>query len=514
MREAERRLRSIEQRQSRRGPDLSAYRGRYRDYCIEVLGFTPWEAQERLVGGMFRPPYRSLGRAGHGVGKSRAAASAISFIYDTLDPVMVVSTAPREESVKNIVWREVHDLRAHAGLPGFKSDVSMELRSSPQHFAIGMTARDAYSFHGKHLLRNYFILDEAEGIKPEFWSAAQSMMMGEAYGLLAIYNPYTTSCQAYAEEMAGNCNLTVISCLDHPNIALQLAGKPPLIPSAVSLDWVMSELALFSEVVSADEADENCFEFPPRTAHKSVLAVYPPRWWRITPHVAIRVFGRWPPEGADTVWNEALFDRCRANRIQVEPHWRSAIGVDVARFGDDLTEIGVRRGPCLVHMESHSGWNTAKTASRLKRLCHEFRGPEPEQAVRVYVDEPGIGGAVVDQGDGYNFIGINPSWSLKDIPGEVCHNVRAKLWWDGKTIAQQGVMDLSRLTEDQAKELKRQLLVQTYFFKEGTEGKIALTEKKKIKELLKRSPDTADQLNLTYCQLDLNTVETVGGSLA
>lgn len=462
---------------------------------------------------MFRPPFRSLGRAGHGVGKSRAVASAVSFIYDTLDPSMSITTAPREESVKNIVWRELHDMRTKAGLLDFKSDVSLELRSSPQHFAIGMTAKDAYSFHGKHLLRNFFFLDEAEGIKPEFWAAAQSMMMGEQYGMLAIYNPYSTSCQAYQEEISGNCNLTVISCLDHPNIVLQLAGKGPLIPSAVNLAWVMSELKLYSEVVSEQEADDQCFQFPPPASHKSVLAEYPSRWWRITPHIAIRVFGRWPPEGADTVWNEALFKKCRDNHKEIQPQWRTAIGCDVARFGDDLTEMVVRRGPCVVHMEAHSGWSASKTCGRLKQLAYEFRGPEDQRQVRAYVDEPGMGGAgVVDYADGFNFIGINPSWGLKDVPGEHCWNVRAKLWLDGKIIAKDGLMDLSRLTAEQAKELQRQLLVQTYDFKLGTE-KIFLTEKSKIKELIKRSPDTADALNLCFCQVDVPT-ETIAGTLA
>lgn len=507
-------MRAIEARRNQRGVrDLSGYRGKYQAYCIEVLGFAPTDQQVELVEAISRPPYRSLARAGHGVGKSRAAASAISYLYDTLDPCMVVSTGPREESVKNIIWRELHDLRARAGLGGFKTDVSLELRSSPQHFALGMTAKDAYAFQGKHLLRNYFVLDEAEGIKPEFWDAAQSMMMGESYGLLAIYNPYTTACRAYEEEMAGNCTVTVISCLDHPNIALQLAGEPPAIPSAVTLDWIMSELKMFSEAVSEGEAYDGCFQFPPATACKKVRAVYPPRWWRITPRIAIRVFGRWPPEGHDTVWNEGLFHRCRGNRLAIQDHWRTAIGCDVARFGDDLTEIIVRRGPCVVHMEAHSGWSAARTCGRLKALCHEYRGPEDQRRVRVFVDEPGMGGAgVVDHADGFHFLGINPAWGLSENPEEACYNVRAKLWLDTRVIAQEGLLDLSRLTGDQARELQRQLLVQTYDFKPGT-GKIFLTEKSKIKAMLKRSPDTADALNLCFCQIEPGT-ETVGGTLA
>lgn len=519
VREAERRIKALERRGEARakgrGRDLTVYAGRYRDYCREVLKFEPIDAQVELIDGMFKPPFRSLGRAGHGVGKSLAAASAISFLYDTLDPVMVVSTAPNEETVKKVIWRELHELRNRAGLAGFASDVALELRSSPQHFAVGMTARNAYSFHGRHLPRNYFVFDEAEGIEPEFWDAAQSMMMGTAYGLLAIYNPYSTSCRAYEEELSGNCNLTVISCLDHPNVKLQLAGKPPLIPSAVTVDWIMSELKLFSESVSSAEGekDAGCFEFPPRDAHPSVLAVYPSRWWRITPRIAIRVFGRWPPEGADTIWSESLFDRCRANRKEIQRDWRTAIGCDVARFGDDLTEIIVRRGLCVVHAEAHSGWSAARTCGRLKQLAHEFRGPEDQREVQVFVDEPGMGGAgIVDYSDGYNFIGINPSWTLKDSPGETAYNVRAKLWLDGKQIAQEGLMDLSRLPAEQARELKRQLLVQTYDFKPGT-GKIFLHDKAIIKKLLKRSPDTADALNLCFCQVDV-AEDTIGGTLA
>ena len=71
-------------------------------------------------------------------------------------------------------------------------------------------------------------------------------------------------------------------------------------------------------------------------------------------------------------------------------------------------------------------------------------------------------------------------------------NMRAQLWFDCRNIAKkEGLVDFSRLTKAQAAELKRQLMAQTYEFR-ATDGAVLCTPKDKIKELIKRSPDTAD----------------------
>lgn len=498
-------------------------------YAQDVLNVTLTDDQEEMLVGMVTPPYRVFARAGHAVGKSKGAAVGISWLYDTRDPAMIISTAPRRESVKNIIWRELHIMRDAVGLPGFKTSSSLEMRSSPSHFAIGMTARNTYGFQGKHELNCFIIIDEATGVEPEFFEAADSMLNGEEYGLLAIYNPFSTSTKAYEEEQKGPTRNKIVqmSCLNHPNIMEELQGRPAPYPSAVRLEWVTNAVKDYSDVVAPEDVKEGDFQWPPVTLRqlnrnlkddllpaREVLEKNPPRWYRPGTLCKMRVMGLWPSEGVDTVWSEDLFDSCRSNRLEIKPHWKTAIGCDVARFGDDRTVIVVRRGPCVVHIEEHTGWDTSKTLGRLKSLAYEYRGPEDEHRVRVFVDEPNMGAGVLDHAQGWNFIGINPaSKSSKGAAKTEMMNVgktttefqyvnmRAQLWFDAQVIAKkEGLMDLSRLTREQAAELKRQLMAQTYDFR-PTDGAVFCTAKDEIKKLIKRSPDIADALNLCFCRL-------------
>ena len=511
--------------------DYSRYRMDPAGYSKDVLGVTLTPDQEEMLLGMVTPPFRVLGRAGHTVGKSKGAAVGVSWLFDTRDPAMIISTAPRLESVKNIIWRELHSIRQRAGLGGFKTSSSLTMQTSPNHFAIGMTARNTYGFHGKHELNCFIILDEATGIEPEFWDAADSMLNGAEYGLLAIYNPFSTASRAWEEEQKDRNKVVVMSCLNHPNIRAELQGLPAPYPSAVRYEWVDNAVKEWSDRIEEADRDDTKgdFEWPPKTiqgiakasagladvpTHTSVLQKNPPLWYRPGPLCRIRVRGEWPSEGIDTVWSEVLFEKCRANRVEIMGHWRTAIGCDVARFGDDMTCIVVRQGACVVHMEEHGGWDTSRTLGRLKSLAYEYRGPEDEHRVRVFVDEPGMGAGVLDYSDGWNFIAVNPSSKssqgaetkeLLNVSRKLVEykyvNMRTQLWFDAKNIAQkEGLMDLSKLPRHQAAELKRQLMAQAYSFR-STDGAIQCTEKEKVKEEIKRSPDLADALNLAFCRV-------------
>lgn len=515
---------------------FSRYKYDPQGYARDVLGEELTPDQVAMLEGVIKPPYRVFGRAGHTVGKSHAAAVGISWLFDTRDPCMILSTAPRLESVKNIIWRELHSIRDKAGLGGFRTSASLEMRTSPNHFALGMTARNTYGFHGKHELRCFIIIDEATGVEPEFFDAADSMLNGEEFGLLAIYNPFSTSTRAWEEEQKDRNKVVVISCLNHPNVSAELQGKPAPYPSAVRYEWVDNAVKEWSDQIPEEDVDEakGDFQWPPPTVRdvirdarsvfdggttlaktsEEVLRKNPSKWYRPGPLCRIRVKGEWPTEGIDTVWSEALFNLCRDNATALLPHWRAAIGCDVARFGDDMTVMVVRRGPCVVHVEEHSGWDTARTCARLKALAYEYRGPESDRAVRVFVDEPGMGAGVLDHADGYNFIGINPASKSGQGAGETqllnvgrkliefqFTNMRAQLWFDARDIAKGKAMDLSRIPKHQATELKRQLLSQTYDFR-PTDGAVFCHDKDKVKEKIGRSPDMADALNLCFCRVN------------
>ena len=55
-----------------------------------------------------------------------------------------------------------------------------------------------------------------------------------------------------------------------------------------------------------------------------------------------------------------------------DPSTLPVIGCDIARFGDDYTEMHVRWDGTSFHHERHGGWPTDRTVGRLIELCREY----------------------------------------------------------------------------------------------------------------------------------------------
>lgn len=485
------------------GKTLLQYRGDPEGYAEHVMGSKLTPDQLAIARAVDEGNCRVFCRAGHTVGKSWTVAFLVSYLYDTYEEVVIMTTAPRLESVRDIVWREIRSQRRKAGLGGFSGPRSVRLQDGPNHLAFGTTARSHTGFQGKHGIRVFIFVDEAVGLETEFWEAIDSMLQGEKAALLAIYNPTTTACQVYSEEKQKNAKVHTLNCLNHPNIDAELKLNPPPYPSAVRLNWVIEHVEKYCDALhpgDVPDPSKGDFQFPPAWAvdycqkHK-----IQPRWWRSTPRADGRIFGKWPETNVDSFWSPWLVNKCRANRIEIKPNWPTQIGCDVARYGDDLTEIIVRRGPCVVHHEAHSGWNGKQVAARLKVLCHQHCGPQTPQQVKVVIDETGgWGSSTIDHAgedeQRFNFIGVNASSEPRDK--KLHKNLRAELWATTVELAKAGLVDLSRLPKDAFNELEKQLLFQKYELLNG--DVIKAVDKDDIKKELKRSPDTADALNLSY----------------
>jgi hypothetical protein len=496
---------------------MEEFRGDPVRYVRKRLGEEPTKQQEEVLNAAVTPPYMVLMRTGHNVGKSKTLAWLASYLYDTEPIGITVITAPKEKQLKDIVFRELRKTRrkARPRLGGWSGPQSLTLSDGDEHLLTGMTATSTEGFQGKHEVSTSVLIDEAGGVKPEFFEASETMVGGDSYCYVIALNPLSTACQAFLEEKSGRFTVVTMSCFDHPNIGLELAGQPPLIPAAIRLERLVGMVRKWCDPVETRDKKDRDFEFP-RTGQtvddkfQAVCREYrwnvevedgvvtAGQWFRPGPEAEGRILGVWPSAGVNTIWSELLFRKCRSNVITIRSHWRTAIGCDIARYGDDDTEIFVRRGPCVVHTEGHNGWSTDRTTARLKQLAHEFRGPEEPKWVRIWVDETGgLGASCVDNADGYNIRGIN---SAEKAPNEEYTNVRTQLWFDGRNQAREGLVDLSRLFKDQAAELEKQLMAQTYRIR-PTDDKIHAVDKDKVKEKLKCSPDKADAFNLCFQQI-------------
>jgi hypothetical protein len=404
-------LRQLAVTQSR--VDYSKYRLDPEAYSREVLKVKWWSKQIEIANALCKPPHKVLVKASHSIGKSHLGGGIINWWFDTRNPGVCLTTAPTFRQVKDVLWKEVRRQRYPRG--GFPGSKIPRLESSPMHFASGQTATNATAFLGQHEEAVLLVYDEAVGVEPEFWEAGETMAQGKEFGWLCFYNPTDTTSRAYMEEQLGSWTVIDIAATDHPNIALELAGKPPEYPSAVRLQWLQDHLKKWAERIPEDDQQPGDLEFPPGSGE----------WHRPGPLAESRLLARWPTAGSG-VWSDRAWGMAESAVLSPSLADVPEIGLDCARFGFDSTAFHCRCGPVSLYHEEHNGWGVDQIIGRLKQLCRDLADWQNErlpphhaeilpQDIQVKLDDSGIGGAVIDMSqDWYNWHGVNAASSPLD----------------------------------------------------------------------------------------------------
>jgi hypothetical protein len=450
-------------------------------YAEKVLGVRWWEKQQEIARALIRYK-RVFVKASHSIGKSHLAGGLVNWFFDSFDPSITLTTAPTQPQVVDVLWKEIRSQRPLSRRSVLQPKAP-RMFDSDRHFAVGYTATSAEAFQGRHEENVLIVFDEAVGIDPIFWDAAEGMMTGVNCYWLAICNPTDVTSRAYQEaEQSGKWHVISVSALDHPNILAEQANLPPPFPSAIRLDWVH------------DRIQEWCTEVPledtPRLGDFRFNGVL----WRPGALAESRLLGRWPSTGSDSVWSDQVWKSCMTAQAYSEEQ-KLIISCDVARFGDDFTCIMVRRGNCVLHAESHNGWDTAQTSRRLKELAQEYVTDEEDaKKIAIHIDDDGVGGGVIDQRAGYRFIGINAG--SRAIESDNYPNTRSELWFNTVNRAREGRIDVTRLPVEIRKRLQSQLFAPTW--KLDAQGRRVVEAKADTKKRLGRSPDDADAFNLLF----------------
>ena len=109
--------------------------------------------------------------------------------------------------------------------------------------------------------------------------------------------------------------------------------------------------------------------------------------------VKVRVRGEFPAAGSTQFIPQDLIDAARTREAVSIPTDPFVVMVDVARFGDDASVIGGRRGRDArsVPWEKHYGMDTMELAARAAAYAMT------NDAAAIFVDGTGVGGGVVDR---------------------------------------------------------------------------------------------------------------------
>lgn len=445
-------------------------------FMRNFLNAKPWALQSKIARSTFENRITAV-RSCHGSGKSYNAARIVATFLINYAPSVVISTAPTNRQVKEVLWKEIHSCYEHAPVDLGGTLLQQQWRIERDWFALGFTATDPDSFSGVHSRHVLIVVDEAAGVDDSIFDPIFGVISSGFARLLLIGNP--TSNSGYFKKAFSDPRVS--------KIAIDAFETPNFTKYGLTLDHIRSGQW-------ADLAPEDPAELPmPEliTPHAVADFIQPYVWGEHSPAFQSRILARFPDEDDDTLiplsWVEhaqALDRDWEAEQpfedIGTQDH---SLAVDVGG-GSAETVIAERKDNRAKTRAVFKHKDTMQTAGRVKQ---EY---ERSGARRVIVDTIGIGQGVGDRLAELKvpvvyFDGSRPP--VTAIGKKTCINRRAECFWQLRAMLEQRDYSLDgddRILEGQLPSLK---------YKVTSAGLVQIESKDEYKRRTKApSPDRAD----------------------
>lgn len=443
-----------------------------------VLGKSLWPVQAEILESI-RDNRETVVRSCHSMGKSFTAATAALWFICNNPKSLVITTAPTNRQVRGILWREIRSLHRDALFPLGGKMLQQQFTLREDWWAWGFTAPeyDPDRFQGFHADSILVIIDEAAGVSPLIYEAIDSILSGQGGRLLHVGNP-TDEGGAFGQAFKLDTpNKFRVSAFDTPN----LAGLGITMADIESGEW-------------KPKAEKGLPA--PHLVTPHWVADKWKRWGNGDPRWQSRVMAEFPTSGDDALvplsWIEAAADRWQD--LEDSKKWSPeiALGVDVARFGDDETVIAVSHAQGIREFRTAKKQDTMETCGMVLALWDSLNAkgwPAIAKAVRdCRIDADGLGAGVYDRlnEQGREVVEMRGGRRSRD-PARFVNSRSEWLWQIREDLDPKnpGAMALPP-NED--------LCTQLTAIKWGlsSSGQIRIEPKDEMKKRLGRSPDLAD----------------------
>ena len=394
---------------------------------------------------------RVSAKSGKGIGKTAAVSYAIIWFICCFANPKIICTAPTFPTLKTALWPEVAKWLSRSVVKDLfeHTEKKLYLKESPKNwFCEPRTAKDKESAQGVHEDNLLVIMDEASGSREEIFEAYDTTLTSNNNKFVMIGNPTRTNGPFY-----------------------DTFGK-------YGKRWVKLTF----------NAEKSPF------VKKSQIEYYAEKYGIHHDLYLVNVKGQFP-SGSPTAFIRLSDVHAAADRYdEVQPNGVIEIGLDVARYGDDLTVLYWRHGykvyPAKVLPKSSIPdcrdlvFNTVKDIRRSTGY---------DKTIRVKVDDSGVGGGVVDllKEDREHNIEVIPC-NFGGKGGDKYANEASVMWANVKDL-----INVIGLPEDDTV-LIEELAARRW--KLSPNGKIMIEPKSEYKKEFKSSPDRADALILCFAQ--------------
>lgn len=399
-------------------------------------------------------PCRIAVASGHGIGKTALISIVLSWALSTCEDSRAVVTANTKNQLDTKTVPEVSKWFRRAINAHWFDVAATSIRAKDPKSAktwradfIPWSEQNPDAFAGLHNQgkRIVVIFDEASGIAPVIWETTEGALTDEDTEIiwLAFGNP------------------------------LRNDGK-------------------FFECFGSQKHRWKTYQIDARTVegtNKAQMQGWVDDYGEDSDFVKTRVRGEFPNAASNQFIPTNIVEAARRNEISGYEHLPKILSVDVARFGDDQTVIGMRQGRKFKILGKYRQLSTVFTTERIIEFVNQYH---PEAVV---VDEDGVGGPVIDQLRARNYgKGLHGFHGGAEALDRKYFNRRAEVWGLTRDWLNGG----ADIPDDA--ELASDLTGPLYDYASGKRnyGSIALEEKKDMKERGLSSPDCGDCLAMTF----------------
>lgn len=157
-------------------------------FVERILGVEPWAKQAEILNALRDHDYVAV-RSCNGSGKTFTGALAAIWWLVVHDEAAVITTAPTERQVKEVLWREIRSLHRKARHIVKGTMTTSRLELSDKRFAIGLTTNIEAYFQGFHSDNILIIVDEASAVRDCIFDAIFGCLTSSNSKILMLGNP-------------------------------------------------------------------------------------------------------------------------------------------------------------------------------------------------------------------------------------------------------------------------------------------------------------------------------------